>query len=64
MSGGYRCPLARLIPETPDTEDIKREGWQEQRILVVSLDDDRLDWAQREFLKKIGESLYGTCRSR
>ena len=59
MSGGYRCPLARLIPETTDTEEIKREGWQEQRILVVSLDDDRITWIERKQLEQIGDRIYG-----
>ena len=61
---GYRCPLASLQPSRPDTEQIKREGWQEQGILVVSVDDHRLDFVQREFVKQIGEKLYGSKRHR
>lgn len=61
---GYRCPLASLQPSRPDTEQIKREGWQEQGILVVSVDDHRLDFFQREFVKQIGEKLYGSKRDR
>jgi hypothetical protein len=26
---------------------------------VVSLDDERLDWIERELVKRIGERLYG-----
>lgn len=56
----YRCPLARLQPEArPDPEQIKRDGWRSQRILVVSPDDERLDWVERELLRQIGERLYG-----
>lgn len=55
----YRCPLGRLQPETTDLEAIKQTDWRDQHILVVSADDDRLDWMERELLKRIGERLYG-----
>lgn len=56
---GYRCPLGSLQPSKPDPEQVKRDGWREQSILVVSLEDQRLDYFQREFVKQIGEKLYG-----
>lgn len=59
MSGRYRCPLSRMLPQRMDAEQVKREGWQEQGILVVHVDDDRLDFFQKEFVKQIGERLYG-----
>lgn len=52
----YRCALARL---QPDPEQIKREGWRDQQILVISPDDTRLDWVERELLRRIGDRLYG-----
>lgn len=55
----YRCPLGRLQPSRPDPDAIKRDGWREQGILVVSAEDDRLDWVERELVKRIGERLYG-----
>ena len=55
----YRCPLGRLQPETTDLEAIKQTDWRDQHILVVSPEDDRLDWMERELLKRIGERLYG-----
>ena len=55
----YRCPLGRQYPERPDPEDIKRDGWREQGILVISAEDQRLDWAERQILKQIAERLYG-----
>ena len=61
---GYRCPLASLQPSRPDTEQIKRDGWQKHQILVVALDDDRLGMIDREFVKQIGEKLYGSKRDR
>lgn len=55
----YRCPLGRLQPERKNPECIKRHGWREEGILVISLDDERLDWMERELVKRIGERLYG-----
>ena len=38
----YRCALTRLQPDPrPDPEQIKREGWRDQQILVISPDDAR-----------------------
>ena len=42
---------------TPD--EIKREGWREQRVLAVSLDDARLTWPERELIRQLGDKLYG-----
>jgi hypothetical protein len=55
----YRCPLAPLQPTPLDPEAIKREGWRQQAILVVSLDGERLDGVGREMVKRLGEQLYG-----
>ncbi|MBL0143836.1 MAG: hypothetical protein IPP91_17455 [Betaproteobacteria bacterium] len=61
----YRCPLGQLQGEARmDPEAIKREGWRDQRILVVSDADDRLDFVEREFVRRIGERLYGTKEGR
>ena len=58
----YRCPLGRLQPQTSDLEAIKQTGWRDQSILVVSEQDDRLDFVEREFVRRIGERLYGGKR--
>ncbi|WP_425471418.1 hypothetical protein [Shimia litoralis] len=42
-----------------DPEQVKREGWHEQRMLAVSLDDHRLTWPERELVRQLGEKLYG-----
>ena len=58
----YRCPLGKLLPhhkDPADLEQIKRDGWREQRILVVSPDDPRLDWVQKKFVENLGNFLYG-----
>ena len=55
----YRSPLARLQPDKFDAEAIKRDGWREQHILVVSEEDERLDLVEREIVRRLGERLYG-----
>lgn len=54
-----RCALANLITERTDPEQIKRDGWREQSILVVSAEDRRLDWVERQTVRNIGNRLYG-----
>ena len=58
----YRCPLGRLQPQSTDLETIKQTGWRDQHILVVSEQDARLDFVEREFVRRIGERLYGGKR--
>lgn len=55
----YRCPLGQLQPNTTDLDAVKRDGWREQRILVVNAFDERLDFIEREIVRRIGERLYG-----
>ena len=40
-------------------EQIRCEGWKEQGIFAVSLDDQRLTWPERELVRQLGERLYG-----
>lgn len=47
--GGERTP----------PEDIKREGWRDQGVLVVSDADPRLSWPERELVRQLGTKLYG-----
>jgi hypothetical protein len=42
-----------------DPERIKREGWREQGLLAVDIDDHRLTWPERELVRQLGERLYG-----
>jgi hypothetical protein len=51
--GGVRRPA----------EDVKRDGWREQGLLAVSVDDQRLSWPEREFIGQIGDKLYGNRAS-
>jgi len=40
-------------------EEVKRDGWKEQGLLAVSLDDARLTWPERELIRQLGSKLYG-----
>jgi len=42
-----------------DPEQVKREGWREQGLLAVSLEDARLTWPERELVRQLGDRLYG-----
>ena len=43
----------------PDPEHIKAHAFADQGIVVASVDDPRLDSFERQFLKNIGERLFG-----
>lgn len=61
LTPSYRCALGRGTSRE-DPEAIKREGWRDQRILVVAANDARLDFVEREFIRQLGERLYGEKR--
>ena len=58
----YRCPLDRMQPDTTNLEAMKKRGWRDQHILVVNASDERLDFMERELIRRIGERLYGGKR--
>ncbi len=58
-----RWSLMGFGGERASPEFVKRSGWRDQKILVVNADDDRLTWPEREFIRQIGERLYGLQRS-
>ena len=58
----YQSPLGRLQPTVTDLDSIKQRGWRDQNILVVNAEDQRLDYLERELVRRIGERLYGTPR--
>ena len=49
--------------ERRPAEEVKREGWREQGVLVVSPADPRLTWPERELVRQLGEKLYGRLPS-
>ena len=40
-------------------DEIKRDGWREEGLLAVSVDDHRLTWPEREMVEQLGTKLYG-----
>jgi hypothetical protein len=40
-------------------DEIKRDGWREEGLLAVSVDDHRLTWPERELVEQLGSKLYG-----
>ncbi len=50
--------LGRMQPKQIDAEKIKREGWNNDGILVVKVDDERLSWPEKELIKQIGDKIY------
>lgn len=55
----YPSPLGRMQATPMDVEATKRQGWREQHILVISDEDERLDFLERQLIRSIGERLYG-----
>ena len=47
-----------------DPEQVKRDGWREQRIFAVHVDDPRLDDIERRFVTNLGTRLYGEMEQR
>lgn len=45
--------------ERRSADDVKRDGWREQGLLAVSVEDDRLTWPEKELIRQLGEKLYG-----
>jgi hypothetical protein len=50
--------------ERRSPEEVKRDGWREQGLLVVDPNDQRLSWPDREFIRQLGEKLYGSRKER
>jgi hypothetical protein len=56
----YQSPLGRMQPTPVDLDAVKQRGWQDQNILVISESDERLDFFERQLIRRIGERLYGS----
>lgn len=54
-----RCALASCQPNPMDAEGIKRDAWVTSKILVVSMEDERLGWAEKKMVEVVGDRLYG-----
>ena len=42
-----------------DPEQVKRDGWREQGLFAVMVDDARLTWPDRALVEQLGTKLYG-----
>lgn len=45
--------------ERRSPDQVKKDGWNEQGVLAVAVDDARLTWPERELVRQLGERLYG-----
>lgn len=55
-----RSCLARFIPDPMDAERIKREAWQEEKILVLSAEQlAQLPNKEHQIIVGIGNRIYG-----
>ncbi len=55
----YSSPLGRAQPIPMDIERTKREGWQNNHLLVIAANDQRLDFLEQQLIERIGNRLYG-----
>lgn len=58
------CALSRIQVEQMNTEEVKRDGFNQHGILVVHVDDPRLGWIERKILSDVGQKLYGRSARR
>lgn len=58
-----RSYLGRYQRNPIDPEAEKRTGWRDHGILVVSPEDQRLTWPERELVRQLGAKLYGPPRN-
>ena len=42
-----------------DPDQVKRDGWHDEGLLAVSVNDHRLSWPERELVEQLGTKLYG-----
>ena len=45
--------------ERRSADQVKKDGWREQGVLAVAVDDARLTWPEQELVRQLGEKLYG-----
>jgi hypothetical protein len=42
-----------------EPDQVKRDGWHDEGLLAVSVEDERLTWSERELVEQLGTKLYG-----
>lgn len=58
MSAPMPCALGKMLPDSGHVERVKRMGWVNERLLIVSVDDRRLTEIERCVVEQIGNKLY------
>lgn len=56
---GIRSSLASIVTRRREPEARKRDGWVGLGVLVIGVEDERLDAFERQFLTNLGNRLYG-----
>lgn len=56
-SDGFRMSL--LQPNSRDAEFVKKRAFHDSGVLVVSVNDPRIGWVEKQLLQNLGEKLYG-----
>lgn len=56
----YRNPLN--LSNSVDYEAMIRNGWLDQGAFYINVDDDRLNWVERQIITNVAERLYGKRR--
>lgn len=55
--------LARHVPTEPTglhtMEVLRRRAWLRQGVVALSENDERLSWAEKDYVRQLGEKLYG-----
>ena len=59
----YRCPLGGIQPQKMDAERVKADAFHEEGIVVINLNEDRLDMVEREIVTQWAERRYGKRRA-
>ena len=54
--GGSIAVIGALLAANPPA---MLDGWREQGMLAVAVDDERLTWPERELVRQLGDRLYG-----
>lgn len=47
------------LSKAVDIAFMKRQAFHDTRVLIVSLDDPKIGWDERQLLENIGTKLYG-----
>lgn len=60
MRSEYRNPLN--LSNSVDYDAMVRNGWLDQGAFYIQIDDDRLNWVERQMISNVAERLYGKRR--